>query len=69
MAINQKYLTARQLAERYGKTPETIRVWYRSGKGPRGEKVGTTILYPLDEVIAWEEEQRRQNSECACANA
>ena len=55
-----RHLTPAQLSERFGGTPvETLRDWRKHGRGPayiRSESDGdkATILYPIDEVEAWE---------------
>lgn len=52
------YLTTAELAERWRKSPATLRNWRFRGTGPaylkpsgkRGE-----ALYPLESVVAWED--------------
>jgi hypothetical protein len=52
------YLTLTEVAERYRKTPATIRYWRHTGYGPKGVRVGTTVLYPQDEIDKFDEEIR-----------
>lgn len=54
-----QYLTPRELHQRLrGAIAErTLSNWRTLGSGPKFTKVGGRILYPLAEVIAWE--QRR----------
>jgi hypothetical protein len=51
-------LTLAEVAERYRKTPATIRYWRHIGFGPKGVRVGTTVLYPQDEIDKFDEEIR-----------
>ena len=57
---DQVWLTVGQLAERYHKTPATIRYWKHIGYGPKGTKVGTTVLYPRENVEAFDAELKAQ---------
>lgn len=56
----QAWVTVEQLAEHYHKTPATIRYWRHIGYGPKGAKVGTTVLYPRENVEAFDRELRAQ---------
>ena len=51
-------LHPRQVAERYGITPETLSNWRREGKGPRFIRLGDgprpRAMYRLQDVIDWE---------------
>jgi len=49
-------LTPAELAERWrgNVTLKTLSHWRSSGAGPRFLKVGRKVLYPMDEVEAWE---------------
>lgn len=50
------YLTPEQLSERWGNTvvPRTLANWRCLAKGPRYMKAGGKVVYPLDEIEAWE---------------
>lgn len=54
------YLTTTQLAERYSTSAGTLRYWRSCDRGPRSFRVGRSVLYDLDDVEAWEREQRRR---------
>ena len=56
----QAWLTVGQLADRYHKTPATIRYWKHIGYGPKGVKVGTTVLYSREDVEAFDAELKAQ---------
>jgi hypothetical protein len=59
------YLTLAEVAERYRKTPATIRYWRHIGFGPKGVRVGTTVLYPQDEIDKFDEEIRAGDATAA----
>jgi Helix-turn-helix domain len=59
------YLTLAEVAERYRKTPATIRYWRHIGFGPKGARVGTTVLYPRDEIDKFDEEIRAGDAAAA----
>lgn len=54
-----QYLTPDELCDRWrGRiAPRTLSNWRSLGTGPKYTKTGGRILYPIGEVIAWE--QRR----------
>lgn len=58
-ASKQKYLTTKEMAERFRTVPSTIRYWRQRGYGPEGIPVGRQILYPVERVEAFERELRR----------
>ena len=47
-------LDENELAERWDKSPRTLQGWRQQGKGPRYLKIGAHVLYPLDEIEAYE---------------
>jgi hypothetical protein len=47
-------LTENQLADRWRNSPRTLQGWRQQGKGPRYLKIGTRVLYPIEEVEAYE---------------
>lgn len=51
------YSTTAEVAKRYRTSPSTVRYWRHSGKGPRGVKIGTKVLYRESELIRWERER------------
>jgi excisionase family DNA binding protein len=56
--VNDRLLTARELAELLGFTAGTIVDWAEAGKVPFF-KVGGRLRFRESEVLAWLEEQRR----------
>lgn len=53
------YITPDQLVERWAGqiTRDTLANWRSQTIGPPYVKVGNRILYPLDEVIKWEQQR------------
>lgn len=54
-----EYLTAKELSERWrGRiTVGTLKQWRWLKKGPAYRKFGNKVLYPLDAVVAFENNQ------------
>ncbi len=65
-AQGARWLTPKQICERFQIEMTTVRYWRRTGTGPQPSKVGRHLRYPLDEVERYEreirEESRRQQS-------
>ena len=56
--LPKRYLTGRQLSDRYQVSPRTIEDWRRRGVGPPYLRLnGRDVLYPEDGVAAWEAER------------
>ena len=55
---DNKFLTAQEVSERYrGEiTVGTLRNWRAMRIGPAFVKVGKAVLYPVDELDAWDQE-------------
>jgi predicted DNA-binding transcriptional regulator AlpA len=53
---SREYLTLTEVAERYRTTPATVRYWRHCGRGPRGVRIGTRVLYPLSEIERFDRE-------------
>ena len=49
------YLTATQLAQRWGLHPDTLMRWRKAGKGPPYFRTPGFVLYPLAEVEQYEQ--------------
>jgi hypothetical protein len=54
---DRKFLTAEEVSERYrGEvTVGTLRNWRVMRVGPTFVKIGKAVLYPLDQLDAWDE--------------
>lgn len=52
-----KFLTAEEVAERYrgGVSVGTLRNWRAMKIGPSFVKIGKAVLYPIEELEAWDE--------------
>lgn len=55
-------LTAKELAERWGLRPPTLRQWRWYDKGPKHFKVGGRVLYHLEEIEKFEENALKYNT-------
>lgn len=56
------FLTPDEVAERYrgGISVGTLRNWRAMRLGPSFVKIGKAVLYPLDELDAWDEKNKVQ---------
>lgn len=59
---DSKFLTPDEVAERYrgGVSVGTLRNWRAMRLGPSFVKIGKAVLYPLDELDAWDEKNKVQ---------
>ncbi|PTD16702.1 helix-turn-helix transcriptional regulator [Sphingomonas fennica] len=57
---DSKFLTPDEVAERYrgGVSVGTLRNWRAMRLGPSFVKIGKAVLYPLDELDAWDERNK-----------
>ena len=55
-------LTQQQLAERWHISPRTLEQWRWLGKGPAFLKIGARVLYREEDVAAFEDGRRCQNT-------
>lgn len=55
------FLTARQVVDRYGGniTLGALANWRFKKSGPPYVKIGGRVLYPLDDLVRWEDSQKR----------
>lgn len=55
-----KFLTAEEVSERYrgGVSVGTLRNWRAMKIGPSFVKIGKAVLYPIDELEAWDGRNR-----------
>ena len=60
---NNKFLTPEEVSERYrgGVSLGTLRNWRSMRIGPTFVKIGKAVLYPIDELEAWD-----QNNTVTC---
>ena len=56
------FLTTDELALRYRVKTQTLRKWRGEGKGPRFTKLGSRVVYPMDEVLKWDAERTISNT-------
>lgn len=57
-----KFLTAEEVSERYrgSVSAGTLRNWRAMKIGPSFVKIGKAVLYPIEELEAWDERNRVQ---------
>ncbi|HEY5833539.1 helix-turn-helix transcriptional regulator [Streptomyces sp.] len=55
-----RYLTTREVAERYRTAESTVRYWRHVGYGPKGVKVGRRVLYSETEIARFEQKLAEQ---------
>jgi hypothetical protein len=62
VVADSKFLTPDEVAERYrgGISVGTLRNWRAMRLGPSFVKIGKAVLYPLDELDAWDEKNKVQ---------
>ena len=60
----ETYLTTKELIERWRNqvSASTLANWRSEKRGPSFVKIGGRILYPLADVLAYEEKSRRTGS-------
>lgn len=56
------FLTPDLLAERLGVSVITLQGWRTRKQGPRFIKLPKKVLYPLEEIEAWEKDQLRSST-------
>lgn len=57
-----KYLTTSEFAEKAHTAESTIRYWRHIGKGPQSFKLGRRVLYAVEDVEAWIDEVRAEQT-------
>ncbi|WP_232476350.1 helix-turn-helix transcriptional regulator [Flavisphingomonas formosensis] len=62
LMTHSKFLTPDEVAERYqgGLSVGTLRNWRAMRIGPSFVKVGKAVLYPVEELDAWDEKNKVQ---------
>lgn len=56
------YFTTEELATWYRTAPSVIRYWRQSGYGPKGIKVGRRVLYPREQIEAFDRQLAEQTT-------
>lgn len=59
--MSDKFLTTSEVAQICRTSPETVRFWRHTGKGPKSFKAGRRMLYAAEDVDAWLADLRRQD--------
>jgi predicted DNA-binding transcriptional regulator AlpA len=58
---DERWLSRRELADRYGLPVKTLAQWASKGTGPRYARMGRHVRYRLSDVIDWETERFDDN--------
>ena len=56
---NEGFVDAKQLAARWGITPETVQRYRYDGDGPRYYIIGSVIRFAISDVLAFEKKCKR----------
>lgn len=56
------YLTVTQAANRLMVKPDTLDKWRQLGRGPLFREHGRRIVYHVDDLDAWSDDQKRQTA-------
>lgn len=51
---DKRYLTTREVAERFDVSVQTLKRWRKNGTGPRFYRIGKLVRYRPDEIDAFE---------------
>ncbi len=51
--VDKRYLSDRELAERYGLNVRTLQNWRTFGKGPKFRKFGRSTKYAVSDIETW----------------
>lgn len=62
MTQNPTHLTSNELAERLRVHVQTTKRWRVQGVGPKYLKFGKSVVYPIQEVEAWERQHLIQST-------
>ena len=54
---DERWLSRRELADRYGLPIKTLAQWASKGSGPRYARMGRHVRYRLSDIIEWEEKR------------
>jgi len=60
---DDRWLSRRELADRYGLPVKTLAQWASKGTGPRYARLGRHARYRLSDVIAWEAERLNDHTD------
>lgn len=64
-AMGEEYLTPSELCRRYKNkvTEKTLAHWRSAGTGPKFSRLGGRIMYPVTEVVKWEQSRTVQSTQ------
>ena len=59
---SNSYLTTKELSQRWKINPNTIEHWRTNGFGPEFIRIGRKILYSLESILEFEQNNKAQNT-------
>lgn len=59
---NNPYFTVEQAADRLKLKPDTLDKWRQQGRGPIFREHGRRIVYHIDDLDNWSDDQKRQTA-------
>ena len=68
MENTNSFITTKELSRRWKINPNTIEHWRARGFGPKFVKIGRKILYSINAVIAFENDNTAENTLLATNN-
>jgi predicted site-specific integrase-resolvase len=63
--VSTRHLNQVEVAKRWGFSPRTLENWRCRGEGPRFLKIGGKVVYRLEDVEAFEQNQLRAKTASA----
>ena len=60
--VNERFLNSKDLAERYGISPQSIRQFAREGKLPPPLKIGGVQRWSEADILAFEEKRKEKQA-------
>ena len=60
--MNKDLITPEILAQRWNLNPTTLSQWRWNGRGPQYLKLGRRVMYRLEDIEAFEEQQVRRDT-------
>lgn len=60
---DERWLSRRELADRFGLPVKTLAQWASKGTGPRFARLGRHVRYRVSDVLAWEATQMEDRCE------
>jgi hypothetical protein len=69
IASDSRFWTIDEVAEHYRTSVATLRYWRYTGYGPKGTRVGRSVLYPRAEIERFDREIGQRAAAASAASA